>query len=155
MLLQQWELLFKREVDCYLGNIKDFCTRSHFDTEISSYTFHWRFLNKMQTFKEDKFPIMPFVCSIYVLRKPRPKEGDRHRVIIQNTVPPNPPEPTTLPKTINFINLYQTTVKHWRSILTCTFIFFKAQEPHDCQKQQKTLMHSGSKQTRHRVGNKA
>jgi len=49
-----------------------------------------------QTFKEYKFPIMSFIGSVYVLWKPHPEEGDRHWVIIQNSVPSNPPEPATL-----------------------------------------------------------
>lgn len=50
----------------------------------------------MLTFEEDKFSIMAFICCVYVFRQADPKERNGHRVIIENPVSPDPPEPLTL-----------------------------------------------------------
>lgn len=81
-----------------------------------------------QTSKEYKFPIMPFIGSVYVLWKPHPEEGDRHWVIIQNPVPSNPPEPATLKKQNN-IHLFITPNRKM-----CGFVCFVGKvQPSSCR----------------------
>lgn len=95
-----------------------------------------------QTFKEHKFPIMPFIGSVYVLWKPYPEEGDWHRVIIQNPVPPNPPEPTTLTKNKNIHvghNTYHKDVWRFMPYQKSLTIFLQTPDPNDGQKQTKYM----------------
>ena len=48
------------------------------------------------TFKEDKFPIVSLIGSIYVPRQASPEVSDGHGVVVQDPVSPNSPEPSPL-----------------------------------------------------------
>lgn len=49
-----------------------------------------------RTFKEDKLAVVSLVGSVDVSRQTPPEVTNGHGVIIQNPVPTDPPEPTTL-----------------------------------------------------------